>query len=122
MAFRPELLVDRSVSGVAVFELLGDHDMATATELRAALDEALEDDHGIVVDLSETQFIDSSVVHALYHAEEQLVRRGRRLALQIKTASIVVRALEVSNLSEAVTIAHERQEAIGIASEQRGVA
>ena len=61
MELLAEVRVGESVSGVSVVSLLGEHDMASADEVRAALQSGLEGSDGMVVDLSQTLFIDSSV-------------------------------------------------------------
>jgi len=93
------LRVDRTRDGVAVFDLAGDYDMANAPELDAALGEALAEQRGIVLDLSETTFIDSSVIHVLVRTQRALAGRQRQLALRLQTASILLRALEISELA-----------------------
>jgi anti-anti-sigma factor len=119
MASLGQVRVERIGTDVAVFELHGDHDMATAGELERLLNEALGEGRGIVIDLSDAQFIDSAVVHGLYKAQDGLERQGRRLVLQIKAASLVLGVLEITGLTTAAAIADDRRQAIAIASEQR---
>jgi anti-anti-sigma factor len=118
MELLSEVRVDGSVSGVSVVSLLGEHDLASADEVRAALQSGLEGSGGMVVDLSQTLFIDSSVIHALYDARRELGERGRQLVLQLQTASVLVRALEVSGLADALPVAHDRDAAIALAREK----
>ena len=115
MELLSEVRVDESVSGVSVVSLLGEHDLVSADEVRAALEGALEGSGGMVVDLSQTLFIDSSVIHALYDTRAALGDRGGQLVLQLQTASVLVRALEVSGLADAVPLAHDRDAAIALA-------
>jgi anti-sigma B factor antagonist len=110
------LRVDRTRDGVAVFDLAGDYDMANAPELDAALGEALAEQRGIVLDLSETTFIDSSVIHVLVRTQRALAGQQRQLALRLQTASILLRALEISELASVLPITPDREEAIAIAT------
>jgi anti-anti-sigma factor len=114
--------VDTSAAGVTVLEVRGEHDMATDPGLRAALDDALEGPGGIVVDLSEAEFVDSSVIHALYDARAALEARGRRLVVQIRTASVVLRALELTDLTAVVDIVTDRTEAMAMARREEPAA
>jgi anti-anti-sigma factor len=110
--------ITRLVEGdgsVAVFELLGEHDMASELELRAALNEALADGQGVVVDLSKVEFIDSSVIHTLIDTQQRLAARGRELATEVNTASIVMRALEVTEFRAMVATVGTRDAAVAIA-------
>ena len=110
------LRVDRTRDGVAVFDLAGDYDMANAPELDAALGKALAEQRGIVLDLSETTFIDSSVIHVLVRTQRALAGQQRQLALRLQTASILLRALEISELASVLPITADREEAIAIAT------
>ncbi len=93
-----EIRVERR-GDVAVLHLLGDHDTCNVEQLRQAIAAPVEAGDGVVVSLMETQFIDSAVVHALCRADQGLRQQGRRLALQVATATLVRRVLEVSGLS-----------------------
>ena len=108
-----------SAPGVDVFELTGDHDMANAPRLETALQQALGDGRGVVVDLSEVTFIDSSVIHVLFKTDSALAGCAKQLVLQINTASVVMRALEVTGLTS-LPYTSERDTAIAIASTPRG--
>jgi anti-sigma B factor antagonist len=113
---RPEIVVQTLDVSVTVLELLGEHDMANVDELRGALEEALHASGGIVVDLSKTEFIDSSVVHALFEACAMLQARGGQLVIQLETDSVVTRPLEIMGLTTAADIRYGRQEAIATAA------
>jgi anti-anti-sigma factor len=51
--------------GVSVIELRGEHDLATATEVRGVLETAVAEGRPSVVELSLTDFIDSSILGVL---------------------------------------------------------
>src|SRR5262245_48833509 len=116
MAYLSEIRVDGTVPGVTVVALVGDHDLATTDELRATIDAARADPAGVIVDLTETTFIDSSVVHALYEADQALQADGRQLVVQISQPSVVLRTLELTQLTDVLAVAHERPEALALAT------
>lgn len=116
-----EIRIDLSAAGITVLELLGDHDLATAEELSAAIDQALARRPGLVVDLTETTFMDSTVVHLLIDAHQVLEARGHELSLQITEASAVRRVLELTQLDNALGIAGDRDEAVASANGRAGV-
>ncbi len=115
-----EIRIDLSTAGVAVLELLGEYDLATAEELSAAIDQALVERPGLVLDLSQTTFIDSTVVHLLTGAQQVLEARGHELIVQLTETSPVLRVLELTQLDSALGIARDRDEAIASANGRAG--
>jgi anti-sigma B factor antagonist len=105
---------------VAVVSLVGEHDLATAETVRAQLQASVESGGGLVVSLMKTEFCDSTVVKALFHADEQLREREQRLVLHVATASIVRRMLDVSGLGDAVPCTGSLEEAIALARPPAG--
>jgi anti-anti-sigma factor len=81
---------------VTVVSLIGEHDMATAQEVRERLDSCVSSDDGLVVSLMHTAFLDSSILRVLVDADEQLKQRQRQLVLHVATASIVERVLDAA--------------------------
>jgi anti-anti-sigma factor len=53
------------VSGVSIVELRGEHDLATADEVRAVIERSIAARRPTVVELSLTDFIDSSILGVL---------------------------------------------------------
>ena len=100
-----EIRIDLRAAGITVLELVGDHDLATADDLSTAIDQALASRPGLVVDLTETTFMDSTVVHLLINAHQVLEARGHELIVQITEASAVLRVLELTQLDNTLCIA-----------------
>lgn len=103
-------------NGVARIRLLGEHDLATVGALRDEIELAAVADHGLVVSLTDTDFIDSSIAHALVVGDRMLRAKGRRLVLHVATASIVRRVLEIFQLDTALPNADSLAEATALAS------
>ena len=118
----PELRTHRHSSGATVIELIGEHDLATGEQLREAIDSALAQRGGLLVDLTETTFLDSTVINALFRAQRALTAEERQLVLQIDGSGIVLRSLQIAGLFTEVAIAHERDEAAAIAASGPGAA
>lgn len=111
-----------TLGDVTVVSLVGEHDLTTVDTLQARL-QALAgagSTGGLVVSVSETKFLDSSIVHALFSADEQLRRRDRRLVLHFATASIVKRVIEVSGLNVLPSSSSKEQAAVIAARSQEG--
>jgi anti-anti-sigma factor len=67
--------------GVSVLVLRGELDLAAAPVLGARVDDAASGRRGLVIDLTETKFIDSAVLKELLRAHAELSARGVRLVL-----------------------------------------
>jgi anti-anti-sigma factor len=109
---KPEVRVAHRLGDVAVVSLVGEHDIATAWELRNALTLALEQGAYLVVDLSETEFIDSTIIHVLFKSKQLAQEHGRRVSLQLPAAARVRRALEITGMLDVLPVYGTRAEAI----------
>jgi anti-sigma B factor antagonist len=101
-----ELDLDEA-AGVA---LRGELELATATELSVALDEAIRTSEGpFVIDLSNVGFLDSSGIACLLRARALLGREDRVLGLICPPGS-TRRALEITGVDELVALYGSRDE------------
>jgi anti-anti-sigma factor len=98
--------------GAAVVELLGEHDVAEKERLQMLVHQLVATNDLVVVDVSEAEFIDSSVIATLFESARMAKRLGASFRLQTGTATIVRCALEVSGILEALDVANSRQEAL----------
>jgi anti-sigma B factor antagonist len=92
----PSLEVLRPEPDVALIVLGGEYDLATAPDLQEAIDVTLASCSHLVVDLTSTEFIDSSIIRLLVSAKRQADAAGRAFNVVLGTAAIVERALEIS--------------------------
>ena len=106
--------VDRTESGVAIVVLEGEHETFSVAQIERALDQAISAGDAVVVDLTKTEFIDSSVMSILLRAREEAHVAGTKLALVIddSTGWPVQRMFEVTGLGAIFPIAATRAEAI----------
>ncbi len=104
--------VVRPSAGQAVVELTGEHDLESKEPLGKLFSSLVEENDLVVVDLSEAEFIDSSVLHGLVTANQLAQARGSRFRLQLGTAAIVEKALELSGLLDHVACVPDRQHAL----------
>ncbi len=90
----------------------GEADIAGVGPLREALAKAVAAGAGpVVVDLSDTHFIDSSGMAVLLNALRRLTRQGRRMALVAHEPG-VVRALELAQLLDTLRLQPRLDEAL----------
>ena len=92
--------------------LEGDFDLSNAPALGKEVGRALDNGHHLILDLSQATFIDSSVVHVLVNASKPVTGSERAVVLQLGTAAIVERVLEIAEIERVLPRAHERQEAV----------
>ena len=94
--------------GRTVVRARGEVDALTAPKLSAQLDAILRGREGdLVVDLSETTFLDSAGLHVLLNAARRLTRRSRRLEV-VCGSGPVRRVIELARLGETLNLAEDR--------------
>lgn len=118
---RPEPTIEIEWSGtdVTIVRLLGEHDLLSAPELDDQLRSLTRCGEHIVVDLSETAFIDSSIMHALIETHAATARRQQRLVLLLATEPPVRRALEISGVLDTLDHAPTLEQALALARSPR---
>jgi anti-anti-sigma factor len=106
---------------VTVLELVGEHDLATADELAAAIAEDAGLSRGVVVSLVDTDYLDSSILRVLFQADRVMLSRGRRLVLLTggRTARIET-VLELAQVREQLLCCDTLDEALEFASQVSG--
>jgi anti-anti-sigma factor len=100
---------------IAIVSLYGEHDLAANGQLVRTLRSLVRSGDQVIVDLSEVEFIDSSVLNNLVMTDRLARQRGSTLTLQVATAAIVHTALEVTGMLKLLACASTREEAISVA-------
>jgi anti-anti-sigma factor len=100
-----------SRNGVRVVALLGEHDLADAEDVRAALSPASSS--ALVVDLSPATFIDSQILNVLVTADNDAERAGHRLAVVCPEGSNIRHVLEVTGLAQVLACHPDLASALG---------
>jgi anti-sigma B factor antagonist len=95
----------RTVGGVQVVSIRGEIDLSNATEVRDAIGRLASDEVSvIVVDLSGTDYLDSSGIAMLFRLAERLGHRRQELRLVVPPDSPIRTALELTNLPQAIAV------------------
>ena len=94
--------------------LEGEFDLAEVRRLRDEIDRALDGGKDVILDLSEATFIDSSIIGALVHGSREARASKQSMVLQLGTAAIVERVLELFAIEQVLPRAHDRPEAVQI--------
>ena len=108
---------------VHVLALLGEHDVSTAPELRSEIERIAGAGGDVIVDLSQTEFIDSSIVGVLVdgyrRAEQDGSGRGALVAVA-PPGGPVARLFDLVSISELITVYPTRVAALSAASGSQG--
>ena len=100
--------------GVPVARVVGEMDASNVQEVGRGLLEAVSNQaHGLVIDLSETSYLDSAGVHLLFDTAERLRRRQIKLHLVAPPESFVTDVLRVTSLPDGVEMYETIEEAMG---------
>ena len=84
---------------VLVARLRGEVDMSNAPQLRDELNAATRNDAlGLVLDLSEVEYLDSAGIHLIHRLRDSLRTRGQQLRLVIPALSPVNYTLKLAGL------------------------
>jgi anti-anti-sigma factor len=103
----------------AAVVLRGEHDIYTVPALRARLGELHEKELHVIIDLSQTAFLDSSVLGAVLGATEHARAQGKIVAVVLgdPPTETVARIFEVTGLAEVLPTRATRAEAHAILAE-----
>jgi anti-sigma B factor antagonist len=111
-----ELTTERH-GDVAIVALRGDHDLTNADRFREELLAAVTDARGVVVDLTDSSFVDSTTLNVLVGARQRARSAGKTIVLRVGAREIVQRVLVVSGLDMAFPITESHEEAVRLASQ-----
>ena len=112
MAPTDDVLVERPADGTAVVVFSGEHDLASAPDVKELLDSLLQQDDLVVADFSSAQFVDSSILGVVLETQARALELGKVFRLQMHTTDIVRRAFEISGVVSAVEHVTTREEAL----------
>jgi anti-anti-sigma factor len=107
-------IADRG-DGIVVARIAGDLDLSNLHSVHSALLETLPNEaFGLVVDLAEVQFLDSSGVDTLFRLQNSLGVRQQRFAVAIPPGAPIRRALELSGAQGEIAICGSVDEAVAV--------
>lgn len=103
--------------GVDVLVLRGEHDLSTQTRLQGQIDVALNAGKSVVVDLSDVDFIDSTVLAAILHGQRRAANEadGHAQGLAVVAspgATFVARMLSLVHIEDHVAVHLSRDSAV----------
>lgn len=91
----------------------GEIDLSNAPGLKGKLTAAVPNSaHGLLVDLTGLEFLDSSGVHMLYDVADRLATRQQRFAVVLEAGAPPRRAIELSGVEPAAWLFADRASAL----------
>jgi len=85
--------------GRPVAQIRGEIDMSNVTDLSMTLQNTVEQSApGLVIDFTETQYLDSAWLHFIFDLGKKLRDRGQRLYLVVPPGSHVAAVLDIVNV------------------------
>ena len=100
--------------GALVVQLRGEIDLSNADDIRAEITTHLRRDATrVVIDLSETTYLDSSGVRLLFDLSQKLQARRQQLTLVVTDQALVRRVILLTKLDEAVPLHPTVESALG---------
>jgi anti-anti-sigma factor len=100
-----ETLAVATEGDVLVARLSGEIDLANAKPIGSAISGAVNNElAGVVVDLSDVTYLDSSGVHLIFDLAERLAARQQVLALAVPEGARIRRVLELVNVDSVAVV------------------
>jgi anti-sigma B factor antagonist len=100
---------------IVVLVLHGEHDLSTAPDVRTQVDLAVGSGRDVIVDLSATEFIDSSILGVLvsgYRAVNAAADGDRTFAVVAASGGPVTRLFDLVSISDLIQVYPTRAAAI----------
>jgi anti-anti-sigma factor len=112
MAELAALSVER-YGDVQVVRLEGEVDISNAAALEEQISEAVPNDaSGLVLDLSDTQYLDSAGIRMLFELAQRLEGRRQSLVLAVPADSLIRHSLIVTEVEQAMGLEDSLDEAV----------
>jgi anti-sigma B factor antagonist len=102
----------RETDEIVAVCLEGEFDLANTPALVEQIEQAIQDDKHLIIDLSDATFIDSTMINALFHAANAAKAKERTIVLQLGTAPIVERVIEISEIEQVLCRVNTRADAV----------
>ena len=99
--------------GVHIASIEGEVDVANAASLQADIAAAVSNTaHGLVIDLSQTEYFDSAGIRMLFELHKTLAGRRQGLRVVVPSGAIILSALRVTEIDRLVPIDDNLNEAV----------
>ena len=91
--------------GVKVASISGEVDIANASTLEAEIADGVSNAaHGLVIDLTDTEYFDSAGIRMLFELRKRLTGRRQSLRLVVPRDSVIITALLVTEVDQIIPL------------------
>lgn len=105
-----------SETDFVVVSVEGEIDLSNAAEMQATLDDAVANTHrGIVMDFTDTVYLDSSAITVLFRLLRQTRARNQELRVVLPADSPIRRVIDLTELPDLVAVYERRSDAFAAA-------
>ena len=98
LSSQPTIEVRTPQAGAALVVLGGEHDLYSADRLQQTFDDLLFGNEQLIVDLSQAEFIDSTIIGVLVQTMKKADGHHRKFTVVLGTAPAVERILELTGV------------------------
>ena len=103
----------RLAEGVLLARVRGEIDMSNAAEIGSAVvgrisNEAL----GVVLDLTDVEYLDSAALHTIFDLRTRLKDRGQQLRLVVPPGATIAQAVEIMDIPRTIGVSGSADEAV----------
>jgi anti-anti-sigma factor len=107
-----EVVVEQD-QGAWVVTLRGEHDLSTKPSLGDTLKQTFARGSKVIVDLSEVEFIDSSVLRALAYGRQEAVEHAEHeIAIVAPSGAFASRVLRLTGIDKVIRVFETRTDAL----------
>ena len=107
-----DIRIERPLPDATVVVLTGEHDVGTTARVQRLLESLLEQNGLLVLDLSEVEFVDSSVLNSMLEVDRAASDSSCAFVVQVGTEAVVHRVLEVTGVLRLLQCAPTREGAL----------
>jgi anti-anti-sigma factor len=112
-AFRvPTIEVRSPQPGATLVVLAGEHDLYSADEVQQTLGQSLALCDHLIVDISATEFIDSTIIAVLLQTRKNAAELDRKFNVVLGTALVVERILEITGVVPLLNVVPSVEQAL----------
>jgi anti-anti-sigma factor len=103
----------RLAQGVLVASVRGEIDMSNAAEIGSAVAGRISNDAlGLVLDLTDVEYLDSAALHTIFDLRTRLKDRGQQLRLVVPNGATIAQAVEIMDIPRTIGVLGSGDEAV----------
>jgi anti-anti-sigma factor len=103
----------RFEGGVLVARIRGEIDMSNSAEIGSAIAGRISNEAlGLVLDLSDVEYLDSAALHMIFDLRARLRDRGQRVRLVVPPGATIEQAIEIMNVPGTIGVSESMDAAL----------